>query len=186
MSEKTYTEDEYNALVAKVTDLEAKVSELTAATETSATDAAIAAAKVELEAQIADLQSKLDTATLEAEAAKKSHDDLVGYLEGEAAAIQAASELDARKTERLAAVKEAASFPDEYLESNADRFAAMSDEQFAAALEDWKTIAPKSTSAKDDIPSTTAMAASRSNDSTPNVLSEVMGLRFEGVDTRTV
>lgn len=185
MSDKTYTEDEYNALVAKVTDLEAKVSELTAATETSATDAAVAAAKVELEAQIADLQSKLDTATLEAEAAKKSHDDLVEYFEGEAAAIQAAAELEARKSERVAAVKEAASFPDEYLEANADRFAAMSDEQFEAALEDWKAIAPKGT-AKDDIPSTTAMTASRSNDSTPNVLSEVMGFRFQGVDTRTV
>jgi hypothetical protein len=188
VSDKTYTEDEYNTVLAKVTDLEAKVANLTAAAETSEVDVKVAAAKAELEAQIADLQSKLDTATLEAEAAKKENEKFTAWLAGEAEAAAQAAELATRKESRIAQVKEAASFPDEYLEANADRFAAMSDETFAAALEDWKTIAPKgdstTTNGKDDIPSTDALTAARSD--TPNILSEVMGLRLQGVDTRTV
>jgi hypothetical protein len=67
--EKTYTEDEHNAVLAQVADLEAKVAELSASQEASALDAAVAAVKAEMETQISELQGQLDTAVLEAEAA---------------------------------------------------------------------------------------------------------------------
>lgn len=184
---KTYTEEEHAALLAQVADLTAKIAELTTATATSQTDAAVAAAKAELEAQISDLQAKLDTAVLEAQAAKEDRDATVSYLEGEAAAVEAAAAIAARKDERMAKVKEVASFPDEYLTENADRFAAMSDEEFEKALEDWKVIAPKKAGSTDDkIPAKTAMTAASTSTNTPSPLSEVMDLRFSGVDVRSV
>lgn len=184
---KTYTEEEHKALLDTVADLTAKVAELTTASTASETDAKIAAAKAELEAQIAELQTKLDAATLEAQAAKEDRDSTVSYLESEAAAAEAAAAITARKDERIAKVKEAASFPDEYLEENADRFAAMSDEEFEKALADWAVIAPKKAGSTDTkIPATTAMTASATTTGTESVLSEVMDLRFKGVDVRTI
>lgn len=188
VSEKTYTEAEFNALAGEVADLKGKLVELSAAAEASNVDARIAAAKAEVEAQVADLQSKLDAAVLEAEAVKTEKEAIVAFLEGEKTAAEEAAALLARKDERLAKVKEAASFPETYLAENADRFAAMSDEAFEAALEDWKAAGVKKAEAASgagEIPDATAMTASRSTDGS-NPLAEVLGLRFQGVDTRTV
>ncbi len=182
---KTYTEDEHNVVLVQVADLTAKVAELTQATTESEIDSKIAAAKADLEAQVTDLHSQLDAAVLAAQAAKDDRDNTVSYLEGEAAAVEAAAAIAARKDERLTKVKEVASFPDEYLEANADRFAAMSDEEFEKALEDWKVIAPKKGEKKEVIPSHTAMTAARSSD-TSSLMSEVMNLRFDGIDVRNV
>lgn len=68
VSEKTYTEAEYNALASQVADLEGKLAELAAASTASEIDAAVATVKAEIETQVADLQSQLDAAVLEAEA----------------------------------------------------------------------------------------------------------------------
>src|SRR4051812_30152632 len=57
---KTYTQEEHDALLAQVSDLKTKVDELSKVSEDSKLEAAVAAAKAELEAQITDLQSKLD------------------------------------------------------------------------------------------------------------------------------
>lgn len=182
---KTYTQEEHDALAAVVSALQAQVAELTAAGESSAMDAKIAAAVAQVEAQVTELQSQLDAAVLEAQAAKDERDTTIAYLTGERDAAEAASALSARRDERIAKVKEAASFPDEYLESNADRFAAMSDEDFEKALEDWKVIAPAPKPASSVIPAATAMTAARSTD-TPSVLAEVLNLRFQGIDVRNV
>lgn len=183
---KTYSEEEHSALLAQVAELTAKVAELTTASTASEIDAKIATVKTELEAQVTDLQTKLDSAVLEAQAAKDDRDNTVSYLEGEAAAAEAAAAITARKDERIAKVKEVASFPDEYLDENADRFAAMSDEEFAKALEDWAVIAPKKAGSKDDkIPDKTAMTAARTT-AEPDVMSEIFDLRFNGVDVRSI
>lgn len=193
VSEKTYTEGEYNALQAQVEDLEGKVAELTASTEASQVDAAVAAATSDLEAQVADLQSKLDGAVLEASTAASKYDEVVSYIEAIATEQAAAEEAAARKDARVAAVKEVASFPDSYLEENADRFAAMSDEQFEITLDGFKAqqealaaaAASTSTSSGDEIPAATAMTAARTNEGSANPF-EVMHLRGIGVDPRTI
>lgn len=191
VSDKTYTEAEYNSLAAQVADLEGKLTELSAAAEASKVDEQVAAVKAEMETQVADLRSKLDAAVLEAEAAKKNHEELVALLvKAESEAVEAAEQA-ARKESRLAQVKEVASFPESYLEENADRFAAMSDETFEVALEGFKAqqeaLAAAGASKSDDIPVATAMTAARTTtDKGSNPLSEVLGLRFAGIDPRTI
>lgn len=184
---KTYTEEEHNAVLAKVADLETKVAALAKSTEDSETDSKIAAAKAESESKVTDLQTQLDAKVLEAEAAKTESEKFVAWLEGEKTAAEEAATFASRKDERIAQVKEVASFPDEYLEANGDRFAAMSDEAFTAAIEGWKVLGVKPAGdKKDEVPSATAMVASRSNDNNKSVLSEVLGLRFQGVDVRQI
>lgn len=190
--EKTYTEAEYAQLVAQVSSLEAQIAELTKAAEAEAIDARIAEAKADLEAQVADLQTQLDAAVLEKEAARSELDNVLSFLAAEQAAAEEAAALEARREERIAKVKEVASFPDDYLATNAERFAAMSDEAFEAALEDWKAIAPKADKAGEEegelLPST-AMTASRTTTNTTtdkSLLREVMSLREAGVDVRSI
>lgn len=186
MADKTYTQEEQDALLAQVADLTAKVAELTDASTASLIETKVADVKAEMEAVVADLQAKLDTAVLEAETAKTAHEELVATIAATEAAEVAKVEMEARKEERLAKVREVASFPEEYLTENADRFAAMSDETFTAAVEDWAAIAPAKGAAgtKEELPKKSAMTASRAEGASP--LTEIMGLRFSGVDTRTV
>lgn len=189
MSEKTYSKDEYDALLAKVEDLKTKVVELTASADASQVDAAVAAVKADMETQVASLQSQLDTAVLEASANKAKHDELIAYLEEVAAAEAAALEHQARKEERISQVREVASFPAAYLEENADRFADMSDETFQVALEGFKAQqeALASTSGSSNgIPSETAMSAARTTNETSSPLSEVLALREKGIDPRNL
>lgn len=188
MAEKT--QEEFDALLAQVEELKGKVAELSTASVESQIDAKVAAATAELESKVTDLQTQLDASVLEAQAAKDEKESTLAFLAGVEAEATAAAELAQRKETRITQVKEVASFPDEYLEANADRFAAMSDEAFAAALEDWKTVAPKKSETangkKEEVPSVTAMTASRTTTETVNPLREVMDLRFQGVDVRTV
>lgn len=192
VSDKTYTEEQYTELLTQVAGLEAKVAELTASTEKSELDTRIAEAKAELETQVTDLQSKLDAAMAESGAHKENFDQLVAYLEAQVQSAEEAAALEQRKTERVDAVKEVASFSEEYLEANAERFAAMSDEAFAAAIEDWKAVReaasakPTSDKEKAGLPAATAMTAARESTTEPNALNEVLSLRFQGVDARTV
>lgn len=192
VSDKTYSEAEYNQLASQVEALKAQVAELTATAGEAQIEAKISAATAELEQQVADLQAKLDTSVAEAEAAKKQHEDLVSYLEAEESAKAEAAAYEARKAQRIEAVKEAAPFSDEYISENADRWAGLSDEEFAAAVEDWKTVAAKAAAkvvekAGDEdegIPAETAMKASADQGSNP--LAEIMDLRFAGQDIRNI
>lgn len=191
--DKTYTEGEYNALVAQVEELRGKVAELTAATEASEVDA-LSAAKADLEAQVTDLQSQLDAAVLESSTHKTQYDELVALLETTEAARLEAEAASERAEARIAQVKEVASFPEAYLEANTERFAAMSDEVFELTLEGFKAqkealVAAAGGTSSDDsqIPDVTALTAGRSNSSdVSNPLAEVMNLRFQGIDARTV
>jgi hypothetical protein len=112
---KTYTEEEYNALLVQVADLETKVKELDGVRLESEVEAKLAAAKAEAEAQVADLQSQLDASVLEAQSAKDEKDAVLKALEELAEADAKAAEFQARKDERVARVKEVASFPEEHI-----------------------------------------------------------------------
>src|SRR5688572_12599297 len=142
-SVKTYTEDEVNNLLAQVADLEAKVKELDTVKTESLIEAKVAEVKAELDTQLSELQSKLDTAVLEAEAAKQEKEDILSYLNAVQEEEAAKAEVARIREERIAKVKEVASFPDSHIEANADRWASWSEEVFEASLEDWKAIGAK-------------------------------------------
>lgn len=163
----TYTEDELKAKVAEAVktataELEAKVAELTTAAQTSEVEQAKAELKAEFEPQITELQQQLDEKVLEAQNAATERDAIKAWLDAEAAAAGERQTIEARKAERLAKVKEVANFPDDYLTKHADRFAAMSDEDFAVACEGWAAIGGKP--GGDTIPNKTALHAGRESE----------------------
>ncbi len=194
---KTYTEDELRGAVqaavnAAVSDMRAELdslkSEATAAETAAQVDTRIADAKAPLEAKVIELQTQLDAAVLEA-AAEKARAD-AGDAE-KAAAVEAAT-LEARKDERLAKVKEVANFPEEYLTANADRFVAMSDEDFEARIEDYRQIAAKATGT-DGLPGKTALIATLDSGAgaggsgkPTSAVRDLFAMRRAGVDPRTL
>lgn len=165
-ADKTYTDDDLKAAVDKavaettseVSELKAKLSELENSQQQSEIDKAVADVKAESEAAVKELQEKLDAAVLEVQTEKKAREDLEGSIAAEKQAAEEAAALEARKEQRLVQVKEVASFPDDYLTANAERWAKLPDDEFAKLIEDWKVIASKTDATP---PATTAMTASR-------------------------
>lgn len=145
---KTYSEDEVKAQVADavsaaLADSTAKIDELSARLgekETSAAvDAAVAEAVASKDAKIAELESDLEAESIARKAAEDVHADLVSRLETEAAKAEA----DSRKADRLEAVRALAIHPEDFLakESVQDRWAAMSDEEWVAQLDEYESVA---------------------------------------------
>lgn len=194
VSDKTFTKEEVDAQVAAaLAPLQAQLDELLEAKEGADLDAKIADAKKELEEQIAALQGELDAAKIaqtaaesKVEEAEAKYTDLTTYLEGLKAEADAAAELDAKKTERVEAVKEAAAFDDDYLEANAERWAKMDDELFTATLEDYKGLVAKAGGKKPEskLPSGTALETASSDGNEKSALSYIAELREGGYDPR--
>lgn len=189
MSTTTHTDEELKAAVdAAVAPHLARIKDLEASQQTSEVDAAVAAAKAELEGQIAELQTQLDAKVLEAQTEKERADGITAWLDEEKVKAEQAALVDARKSERIDKVKEVASFPQEYLDANADRFAAMSDEDFEVALEGWKAISKPEGSGGgggDHIPDKTGLHAARDettnkNGKTSTAVKELIGSRRNG------
>jgi multidrug resistance efflux pump len=160
----------------------------TAATE-SETAARIDAFKADAEAQIAEVRAQLDTAVLEAQQAKSELDTFKAELAALAEAEAAQAAIEARRDERLARVKEVASFPEEYLTLNADRFAAMSDEDFEEKVAEWAMISSKTPAVAGGIPAKTALVAARevTSDSGRILVREVMqDFRSQHIDPRSL
>ncbi len=177
------------AATADTEALKTRVAELESAQQSTEVGKAVADATAPLSTQIADLQGQLDEAVLARTAAEEAKTNLEEWWKTEIEAHQTAEAAAARKDERVTKVKEAASFPDEYLEANADRFAAMSDEDFEARLEEWRTIAPAA--AATPIPGETVLTAARegANGATTNngsMLGELGSLRHSLTDPRTL
>jgi hypothetical protein len=154
----TYTEEDLRAKVdeavkAAVEERDARIAELTASQQTSETAKAIADAVAAKDTELADLRGELDKAVLEAANAKAEHDSVLAWLEGEKTAAEQREAAAARKDIRLAKLKEVAHFPDDYLEQNADRFAAMSDEEFDSRCAEYAALSPNGKSASSEIPS---------------------------------
>lgn len=192
---KTYTEDEFNAAVAAAIEpLQSELDTIKASKTEQEIEARIAEAVATVEAEKAELQKSLDSALVEASESKAALTDLTAFLEAEVQAAEQAAAYDARKTERLAQVKEVASFTDEHLEANADRWTNMSDEDFAAQIADWKEVANAAskpageTVTEKKIPAVTAMVASRSEQGTDKFASarQIMRAGLTGNDPRTL
>ena len=154
----TYTEDELKAKVdeavkAAVEKREAKIAELSSAQQTSETAKAVTEAVAAKDNEIAELRGDLDKAVLEAAGAKAERDSVVAWLESEKTAAEEREAAGARKESRLAKLKEVAHFPDDYLEQNADRFAAMSDEEFDSRCAEYAALSGNGKSAGTEIPS---------------------------------
>lgn len=184
----TFTQDELDAAIAAaVKPLDDKLKEMATSQEQAAIEERIAKEKAELETRIADIQSQLDSAVLEASEAKKTHDEMVAFLTSEVTKQEEAVELAKRKDERLTVVREVASFPDEYVDANADRWAALSDEDFEALTSDWKAIANKGDGSDDTtLPNATAMVASRQEGKTSSALKDIFDLTLAGFDPKTL
>lgn len=165
---KTYTEEEFNAAVAAALEpLQAQLDAIKQTETEKDIEARIQAAVESVEAEKAELQNSLDTALVEATEAKDAYTTLTSYLEAEETAAREAQEYAALKEQRLEQVKEVASFSDEHVNANADRWAKMSDEDFDAVISDWKAVAEAAAhpvtekQEENKIPAATAMIASR-------------------------
>jgi hypothetical protein len=166
-SVSTYSQEQLDAAIAKAIaeatgPLQTKLDELQSQSAEQAQQEAIDAAVAEKVAENAELQTKLDAATLEAATEKKAREDLEAYLAAEKEKVDAKAEADARKDARIEEIKAAElAFTDEWINENADRLAAMSDEDWAAQLDGWKVLANKEASDDGTIPTHTSLNAAR-------------------------
>jgi hypothetical protein len=190
---KTYTEEEFASEVAKaVADATAGLHAELASFKDKATseevEARIAAAKAEAEEQLAEVRKQLDEKVLEAQSERDKRAELETWLEAEKAKAEAEAEIASRRDDRITKIREVASFPEEYVTANTDRWAGMDDEAFVAYLEDIKAVAIKNP-VTDGVPAGTAMTASREGGTTTGIgsaIREVLDLRGRGIDTRTL
>lgn len=190
MNTRMYTEDELTSAVSEaVAPIQAELDSLRSSLAEDEVEARVSAAKAEVEAQVAELQTKLDAAEIRAVEAEAARDEILGWLEAEAAAKTEAEELAARREARLVAVKEAASFSDEHIEANLDRWTALDDEVFEALVDDWKAIQKAARASREDLPSeipTETAMQNRSNHTTGSESSagEFFSLLRDGFDPR--
>jgi len=157
-----YSDEDVARAVSEATaSLLAELAELRQNAQTSEVDALVAAAKEESAKEIEELRTQLDLAVLKAEKVTADFEDFKAELERVEAEKAAKIAFDAKREERLQAVKEVAAFTEERLLANADRWAGMSDEEFASLLEDYKAVSPKPTVKDAKVPAKTALVASR-------------------------
>jgi hypothetical protein len=194
----TLTKEEHEAALAEAVakaiaeataPLSAKIAEFEAAQADSEVGKAVAEATAPLAEQITTLQSELDAAKISLAAAEESKEATEKFWADAIAESETAAAAEARKDERLTKAKAVA--PEKahaWLTENADRLAAMSDEDFEARLEEWGVLAPKADNGGGiNIPATTGLHASREEATTINgsALGELRNLRGLA-DPRTV
>ena len=185
-----FTQADLDAAVAAATGpLQQRLADLEVQAQESEVGKAVAQAVGDKEAQIADLQAQLDTATAARTTAESKLAETEQYWVDAIAAHEEAVAVAARKEARISQASEIGVFNDDYIAANADRFAAMSDEDFAARIEEWKLIAAAAQpgEVKTPPPATTAMVASRTGDSTGgSKLSRLAELRARNIDLRSM
>jgi DNA repair exonuclease SbcCD ATPase subunit len=185
---KQYSQEELDTAIRDALQgVQSELETLKASQQQSDIDARIATVTAEFEGRINELQAELDSAVLKATEADRTHQEFVAALEAMQAEQEAAAEIARRRDDRLATVREVASFPDEYTEANADRWAALDDAAFEALVSDWKAIsaAKRENESGSMIPAATAMVASRQdNGSSKSVLAEVLEWNLRGIDPK--
>ncbi len=194
MADKTYNEDELQAAVASaIAPLQAALAELQAKDNEAAHEAALETLKAEYDGQLEELQKSLDTAVLEGTASKTELAEVYAWLEGEKSAADKAAEVAARRDERLAKVKEFASFPEEYVTANADRWAGLDEETFEALLDDYKAVSKVAGEGSGDegatdaaLASTAMKAAAEKKTDAVTDRRAVMSWSINGIDPRTI
>lgn len=184
----TYTQEELQAAVADaVGPIQSELDELKASQEQAAIEARITELAEQHEAEKAELQAQLDQATAEAETSKRAHDELVAFLEEEAAKAEAEAARSARREEIKDVVS--AIFSEEYVEANIDRWASMDVEAFESLAADWKAVEAQKEEAEDqekDPLATTAMQASTDGAPTPDLAAIRQGLARNRQGVRSV
>jgi hypothetical protein len=196
VSDKTYSEDEVKAQVAAavaeaVAPLQSELDKFRLGEETAAVEARITELRAELEAQVADLTSKLDAAVIEAQTAKQERDDIEAWLKAEDERVRQETEAASRRDTRIAQVAEVVTFPGEYVQERADKWASLSEEEFETLLADYKALAEKAGApgTESPLPTATAMQAAREPSGTTKLGSAALELirgRNVGLDPRTI
>jgi len=147
----TFTQEELDAAVsAAVAPIQAELQTLKDSAAESEVDTRVAEAKAEADERVAELQGQLEAAVLEAQAAKTELAELTAFLESEKEATELAELYEAIKADRKAKIAEVASFPEDFLEANLDRWCAEDEESFAARLEEWKVTSKKEETVADE------------------------------------
>lgn len=184
MPESFTQEDIDAATAAAVATLQTRLSELETQVQETEVGRAVAEVTAAKNTEISTLQEQLDAATAARTAAESKFGESEQFWTDAIAAHQAAVEVAARKTERIAEATAAGVFDEKYISDNADRFAAMSAEDFQARLDEWQLIAaqtgaPKST----PVPARTALVASSATQTAPaselGVLGDMRASRFD-------
>lgn len=190
---ETFTQDELDAAVAAASaPLQQRLAELEAQVQETEVGRAVTDAVAAKETTIAELQQQLDAAVAARTTAESTLTETEQYWADAIAAHEAAVELAARAQERAAKAKELGVFNDEYIAENAERFAAMTDEDFNARIEEWQLIASKREpvgfkAAVSNIPAQTALVASRPDaTATGSALGRLAELKARRVDPRTL
>lgn len=194
--DKTYTAEEFASAVqtavdsaveqanARIAELESNVSK---SEQDQAIDTAVAEATSDLTSQLDKLQRELD----EANAGKKAAEDALADRDRADEEAAEAAKLETRREERATFVKDLAIFDEEHLDKSKDRWAAMDDETWEAQkaeyqkLADTKGIKP-SPLPKDRPAALTATADGEPKSRSTSAVRDVMELRQQGVNTRTI
>jgi DNA repair exonuclease SbcCD ATPase subunit len=185
---ESFTQAELDAAVAAASaDLQKRLEELGAQVRDTEVGQAVAEAVAAKETEVSELQNKLDAAEAARTAAENKLSETEKYWAETIAAAEDAAQVAARRDERVAEAKKAGVLADAYVDENADRFAAMSDEDFTARLDEWKAIAAAAGTKTGDIPAKTALAAARATDEQPtSALSFIADLRRDRVDPKSL
>jgi hypothetical protein len=183
MPESFTREDVEAAVAAATTDLQKRLEELGAQVRDTEVGQAVTEAVAAKETEVSELQSKLDAAEAARTAAENKLSETETFWTEAIAAANEATQVAARRDERVTEAKKAGVLSDAYIDENANRFAAMSDEDFKSRLEEWRTIAAAAGTKSTGIPAQTALAAARVADDTPtSALSYIGDLRRQHVD----
>jgi hypothetical protein len=185
----TYTEDELTSAVKEaLAPVQAELDTLRNSLAEGEVEERISAARAEVEAQIAELQASLDAAEIRATEAERTRDEIVAWLDAEAAAVEEAAALEARKEERKSVVSAASLFSEAHIEANLDRWVAMDDETFGQLVEGWKELstAARSTEVPTGLPAETAMSTRTTNNNGGSAVAEVHAALRSGFDPRAL
>lgn len=186
---ETFTQEELDAAVeAAVAPVQAKLDELDKFLAESEVDDRVAAAQAEGEIKVAEIQAELDKAMNEAGTAREELESTLQYF----ADLQELAELnelyEARKLDRKTRVSEVASFSDDYVEANIDRWAAMADEDFEATIADWQAMPAQAAQEQEeqDFGRSTAMQNVRpaSSSSVASDLGDILAARKHGFNIK--
>jgi hypothetical protein len=169
---EAFTQEDIDAATAAATaSLQQRLAELEAQVQETEVGQAVSKAVTEAvaaeTARTAELQTQLDAAEAARTAAENRLAETEQFWTNAIADHETTAALAARREQRVTRASEAGVFTDEYITSNADRFAAMADEDFDARLAEWALIAAQSTSPA-VTPARTALTASQTDSRATN------------------
>jgi uncharacterized coiled-coil protein SlyX len=191
---ETFTQDELDAAVAAASaSLQQRLVELEAQVQQTEVGKAVTDAVSAKETQIGELQTQLDAAVVGRTSAESKLVETEQYWKDAIAAHVEAERFAACRDDRAAKAKDLGVFSEDYIAGNADRFAAMSDDDFNARIEEWRLIATKNetaglTAGASTIPAQTALVASRADATSTQQshLGRLAEMRARRVDPRTL